>query len=333
MLIERGRGPENLPSRKASPGEHGPATIGAAMDPLSDVLSLFEARSYGSGGFQLPTDAAVRFREHQGIKCYAVASGECWLSCADVPEPYLLTAGDCFLLPRGRSFRLAADLSLAPVDAEELRRARANESSEPSGDGAYIVGGYFHLTGAHAELLLEVLPPVVHIRDDAQKATMRWSLDRLRDEVRTPQPGSALIAQQLAYTMLIQALRLHLSDSSVRGVGWLFALADKHMNAALTCMHAAPAHPWTVKELAERAGMSRSVFALRFKETVGTTPMEYLTRWRVLQASERLTKSQDSISEIAVSLGYESDSAFRRAFRAIMGCSPREFVRNARAAS
>ncbi|MEP7126867.1 MAG: AraC family transcriptional regulator [Byssovorax sp.] len=304
------------------------------MDPLSDVLSLLASRSYAAGGFQLGARLAVRFREHEGIKCYAVVSGECWLSVDGLPEPFLLTAGDCFLLPRGRSFRLATDLALAPVDSEELRRARreAGGLSPHEGEGPSFVGGYFHLTGPHAEFLLEALPPVVHIRDEAQKATLRWSLERLRDELRAPQPGGALIAQQLACTMLIQALRLHLADAAFRGVGWLFALADRQMNAAITAMHASPAHPWTVKELAEHVGMSRSVFALRFKETVGSTPIEYLTRWRMLRAGQRLETSSESISEIAFSLGYESDSAFRKAFRGVMGCSPREYGRSARQA-
>ncbi len=130
--------------------------------------------------------------------------------------------------------------------------------------------------------------------------------------------------------MLIQALRLHLTNADFHGVGWLSALADKPMSAALGCMHDEPAHPWTVQELASRAGMSRSVFALRFRQTVGTTPMEYLTRWRMLRAGHQLRSSSDSISEIAVSLGYESESAFRRAFRVVMGSSPRAYARQAR---
>jgi AraC-like DNA-binding protein len=297
------------------------------MDPLSDVLSLLESRSYAAGGFPLGTELAVRFPAYEGIKCYAVASGECWLSVDGLPEPFLLQAADCVLLPRGRPFRLATDLSLPSIDAKELRRTRLMTGGPPPHEapGPYLVGGYFHLAGHQAEFLLDVLPPVVHVRDEAQKATMRWSLERLRDELATPQPGGALIAQQLAYTMLIQALRLHLVDPAFRGVGWLFALADKQMNAAIACVHADPAHPWTVQELAARAGMSRSVFALRFKETVGSTPMEYLTRWRMLKASQRLETSRESISEIALSLGYESASAFRRAFRGVMGCSPREY--------
>jgi AraC-like DNA-binding protein len=79
--------------------------------------------------------------------------------------------------------------------------------------------------------------------------------------------------------------------------------------------------------LAERVGMSRSVFALRFRETVGATPMEYLTRWRMLLAADRLENSSDGLSAIAQSLGYESESAFGKAFRRVMGCSPRQYVR------
>ena len=298
------------------------------MDPLSDVLSLLESRSIAASGIQLDADIAVRFGTYEGVKCYAVASGECWLQLEGIGEASLMKAGDCVLLPRGLPFRLATDLAIAPVDAQELRRMRAHGS--PAEGGLHIVGGYFRLKGPPADFLLEALPPVVHLRGEAQKALMRWSLERLRDELRTPQPGGALIAQQLAFTMLIQALRLHLADETLRGVGRLFALADKPMNAAITCMHADPAHPWTVRELATHVGMSRSVFALRFKEMVGSTPMEYLTRWRMLRASQRLETSSESISEIAVSLGYESDSAFRKAFRGVMGCSPREYGKSAR---
>jgi AraC-like DNA-binding protein len=125
--------------------------------------------------------------------------------------------------------------------------------------------------------------------------------------------------------MLIQALRLHLADGARSGVGWLFALADKQMRVAITCMHDNPGHRWTLQELAERVGMSRSIFALKFKETVGETPMEYLTRWRMLLAGDKLKTAGDSLSDIAFSLGYESESAFGKAFKRVMGCSPKRY--------
>ncbi len=302
------------------------------MDPLSDVLSLLKPRSYISGGFEVGGDLAIQFPKHEGIKCYAMLSGQCWLSVEGVPDPVLLTAGDCFLLPRGLPFCLATDLSLKPVDFNTLRSARwpGGAVSNHEGGGRYIAGGHFLLAGGHADMLLGSLPPIVHIRKESDKAAMRWSLERMREELRDPQPGGSLIAQQLAYMMLIQALRLHLADGARSGVGWLFALADNQMRAAITCMHDHPGHPWTLQKLAERAGMSRSIFALRFKETVGATPMEYLTRWRMVLAGDRLKNSDDSISVIALSLGYESESAFGKAFKRVMGCSPKRYSHGSR---
>jgi AraC-like DNA-binding protein len=116
-------------------------------------------------------------------------------------------------------------------------------------------------------------------------------------------------------------------------VGWLFALADKQIGAAISAMHDDPARRWTVQALAKRAGMSRSTFAVKFKQTVGASPMEYLTRWRMLLAGDRLTNSSESISVIAPSLGYESESAFSTAFKRVMGCSPRQYSRGRDSAS
>ncbi len=127
--------------------------------------------------------------------------------------------------------------------------------------------------------------------------------------------------------MLIQALRLHLAEGLIGRVGWTFSLSDKQISAAITSMDDEPAHDWTVEELAHRAGMSRSTFALRFKETVGASPFEYLTRWRMVLAGDRMANTGDSISEIAQSFGYQSASAFAKAFKKIMGSSPRQYSR------
>jgi AraC-like DNA-binding protein len=304
------------------------------MDPLSDVLSLLKPRSYIAGGFDVGGELSVRFGQHDGIKCYAVVSGQCWLSVDGVPDAAHLATGDCFLLPHGRSFRLATDLSLSPVDALTMLTSAKRQGGIAlinGGGNCCIVGGHFAFIGNHAGILLGVLPPIVHLRKESDKAAMRWSLERMRDELRHPQPGSSLIAQQIAYTMLIQALRLHLADASSAGTGWLSALADKHMSIAIASMHNDPGYPWTLHSLAERVGMSRSVFALRFRETVRATPMEYLTRWRMVLAADRLKDSSDGLSSIAKSLGYESESAFGKAFRRVMGCSPRQYPRRSSA--
>jgi AraC-like DNA-binding protein len=306
-----------------------------AMDPLSDVLSSLKPRSYSSGGFDVGGELSIQFPKHEGIKCYAVVSGECWLSVEGVPDAVRLKTGDCFLLPSGRPFRLATNLTLMPIDALTIFATARNGSifSFNGGGDCFIAGGHFAFQGNHASILLGVLPPIVHIRKESDQAAMRWSLERMRQELREPQPGSFLVVQQLAYMMLVQALRLHLAEGSRGGVGWLFALADKQMSAAISSMYDDPAHGWTIQKLAERAGMSRSTFALKFKQTVGKSPMEYLTRWRMLLAGDRLANSSDPISVIARSLGYESESAFSTAFKRGMGCSPRQYSRGRNSAS
>jgi AraC-like DNA-binding protein len=305
------------------------------MDPLSDVLSLLKPPSYSSGGFDVGGAVSVQFPQHEGIKCYAVLSGQCWLAVDGIANAVRLEMGDCFLLPSGRTFHLATDLSVAPIDARTLfAQGRAGRIHSLNGGGdCFIAGGHFAFSGNHASILLGVLPPIVHIRNESDKAALRWSLERMGQELDQPQPGSFLVAQQLAYMMLVQALRLHLADGLNGGVGWLFALADKQMSAAISSMHNDPGHGWTLQELAEGVGMSRSTFALKFKQTVGSSPMEYLTRWRMLLAGDKLTNSGDGISGIARSLGYESESAFSTAFKRVMGCSPRQYSRGQNPAS
>lgn len=299
------------------------------MDPLSEVLALMKPQLYVAGGFAVSGDVAICFPKHNGIKCYAMLVGECWLVVEGVAEPVHLQAGDCFLLPRGLPFWLATNLLLEPVPYSDpsVRRAMNSEAPGVTEGARYIAGGHFVLTGDHAAMILQSLPPIVHVRSESDKATMRWSLERMREELSNPQPGSSLIAQQLAYMMLIQALRLHLADPATSGSGWLFALTDKQISIAIASMHNSPANSWTLRALAERVGMSRSVFAQRFRQTVGVTPMEYLARWRMLLAAERLKNSSDGLGEIARSLGYESESAFGKAFRRIMGRSPRQYTR------
>ncbi len=298
------------------------------MDPLSDVLSLLKPRSTIVGGFDAGAPWSIRFSQRVGIKCYAVAAGACWLSLDGVPDPVRLRTGDCFLLPRGWPFQLASDLALPPVDAATVFPVRSNGGIAVFNDGSAFstVGGHFALDGDHAGLLLGMLPPVVHIRSEADRAAMRWLLERMRQEVRDPQPGSVLVAQQLAIMMLVQALRLHLADGQGE-VGWLFALADKRMRAVLAAIHDDPSRSWTLRDLAARAGMSRSSFALRFRQMVGTSPMDYLTRWRMRLAGYRLVNSDDPLSAIALSLGYESDSAFSTTFKRVMHRPPRQWRR------
>jgi AraC-like DNA-binding protein len=246
-----------------------------------------------------------------------------------------LRKGDCFLLPTERVFCLTSNPTLTPVDVKKVFSLPLNGriASCNGGGDCFIVGGHFTLQKDHASILAGMLPAVVHLRTKQDRAELRWSLNRMSRELRAQRPGGLFIAQHLAHMILAQAIRLHLERGSKHGVGWLFALADKQLSVAMQAMHGDPACHWTLQMLAKRAGMSRTIFASRFKETVGLSVMEYLARWRMLLAGDKLTNSSFSISTIALELGYESESAFSKAFRRVMGCSPRQYSRGHKAAS
>ena len=305
------------------------------MDALSDVLSLLKPRRPMCGGTDNGGEWSIQFGPHEGLKFYAIIAGACWLAVEGVAEPARISAGDGYLLPRGRPFRIASDLSLPPVDASTVYYPPMNGAIRTlNGGGDCLgVGCHFTFAGTHANILLGVLPPIVPIQQDADKAALRWSLERMLSEFREPRPGGLLVIQHLAQMMLIQAIRAYLAEGPAGGVGWLFALTDPTIGASINALHQDPSYPWTVQTLADRAGLSRSTFALKFKETVGSSPLDYLTRWRMLLAGDKLTHSTDPIATIARTVGYESESAFSTAFKRVMGSSPRQYSRSGRGAT
>lgn len=300
------------------------------MDAFSKVLSLLKPVNFGFRGLDAGGDWAISYGAGAGIKCFAVASGDCWLSIDALPDPVRLTAGDFVLLPSGNPFMLYSAPEAPVVEAYQFfHTVPAGEIAMLNGGGGCSgVGGGFGFCERSAELLLAVLPPLVHIRAEADKAGLRWFIERMMRELREPRPGSSLIAEHLAQTLLIEALRLHLAERSGKSTGWLFALADRRMHDVITAMHGDPARKWTLASLAGLAGMSRSSFAVRFKEKVGESAMDYLTRWRMMIAADLLSNAGASIAIVAPAVGYESESAFGAVFKRFTGTSPREFTKS-----
>ncbi len=297
------------------------------MDTLSDILSLLRPSDFMFRGLEAAEPWSLRFPPADGIRCYALLSGRCWLVVDKLLTPIRLESGDCVLLTKNQAFRMTSDPALPPADALSLfSEAQAGGVAICNGGGDLAgIGGYFKFADQHAGLLLDLLPAAVHIRNESDKAALRASMELMMQELRAPQPGGYLVARHLAHLMLVFALRQHLTSGTPGSVGWLFALGDKQMAAAINAMHEEPARAWTLQSLARLTCMSRSTFASKFKQAVGTPPMEYLIRWRMLLARDRLRNSGHSIATIAASLGYESESAFRTAFKRVVGCSPRQY--------
>ena len=300
------------------------------MDPLSDVLSLLRIRNYHSATLSLGGDWAFTFPKREGIKFTAVVKGSCWLLVDGEQQPQFLHQGDCFLMTRGMPFSLYSDISQPVMNSDgHFKTLAADELAlHYGGDDVQLVGGRFDFSGVPTQLLLSSLPSLVHVQaNEPQASILRWALERFTTELQQKRPGRSLMNEHLAHLMLVEVLRTHLATLDSTGIGWFYGLADRNLCIALGAIHATPAHRWSVQELAQLASMSRSAFALRFKQVVGAAPMEYLTYWRMLLASDRLKNTDDSVSTIAFSLGYESESAFSTAFKRVMSQSPRHYQR------
>lgn len=300
-----------------------------AADPLSDVLSLLKPRSYMSGGIDAGGEWSFQFAPSNCFLCFALVTGQCWLLIDGDDAAVRLQAGDFVALPHGPAFRLASDLALVPVDVRSVVTGPMHGNIVRWQGGGACLGltSFFTFAAEHANILLGLLPALVHLRSPADRAVMQWYLQRMRAVLQAPQPGDTLLGEHLAQMMLIEMLRLHVAQQDTDSVGWLFALSDRHLRAVIMAMHKRPGHGWTVQELAGLACMSRSAFSLHFKNKVGMPVMAYLIRWRMLLASERLLHTQDAVSTIALDLGYRSESAFSFAFKREMGCSPRQYCR------
>ena len=305
------------------------------MDPLSDVLSLLKPRSQSYAGMDAAGDWAFDFPPHEGIKFTAVMRGHCWGMSDGLSQPLHFEEGDCYLLNSGRRLTLSSDPALPTQDPGPILAAAARDglAVHNGGGEVFLISGRFDFSGNHAAVLFDALPPIVHIpKASSQADILRWSLDQLAGELQDPQPGGALLSTHLVHLMLIQVLRLFLDSEPDLPQGWFRALTDRQVSRALKAMHAEPARPWTLEALARVAGVSRTVLAQRFKALVGSTAMDYLTRWRMLQASDRLRSGSENVAAIAFSLGDESERAFSTAFKRIRARSPSQYRRDAHAA-
>jgi AraC-like DNA-binding protein len=294
------------------------------MDPLSEVLALLKPRTHVAPGLDAGGDWALQFPAHEGIKFDAIVRGSCWL-LVEGEEACFLEQGDCFLLTSGRPFVLASDLALRPSDARAIFPNGCSGVARYLGGGDFfLVGGRFAFTSAYADVLFGSLPAVLPVRASSEEASvLRWALDLFAREIHEGKPGGLLSAEHLAHLMLIQVLRIYLSSRQSAGIGWLFALGDPRLSAAITAMHLDLARQWTLEDLAKTAGMSRSSFAEKFKTVVGNSPMEYLARWRMQVAGDRLRNTESNIATIAYAVGYESEAAFSTAFKRAMGHAPK----------
>lgn len=301
------------------------AIVQTVIDPLSDVFSLTDMRSARCTRLEAGGGWALSFPAKAALKFVAVLRGRCWLTLPG-EAPHRLGQGDTFLLANAPAYVIASDLDLAPEDGVPLFDGPHLDVARYNGDDTALLGGAFVFDSGGAQLLLDALPPFIHIpASEPAAAVLRGTLELLDAELQAAQMGASLMARRLGDVLLVQALRVFAARQGRDRAGWVVALADPKIGGALNLIHKDPGRRWTVDELASAIGMSRSGFALRFKELVGLAPLDYLTRWRMQLAREALRRKEASVASLAATLGYASESAFGNAFKRIFGRSPKRY--------
>jgi AraC-like DNA-binding protein len=300
----------------------------ARMDPLDDAFSVMRVRESLYARLDAGAPWAIRFREGKAARFGLVISGACWLTTEQPSKSIPLAAGDCYVILDGSTYTLGDDPRSAPLNCFDVMPKLVDGAVSIGGDGmaATVVTGWFVYDELGARPLTALLPRVLHTRVDGYRTDiLKTTLELLAKETERPGVGSGVVISGLADILFVQAIRSHLNHAGEDEVGWLAALSDKRIGAAMRALHGRPAEPWTVEKLAALANMSRSAFAARFKAKLGEAPLEYLTRWRMFRAGVLLRYSECSLAEIANEVGYESDAALSKAFHRVVGMAPGAF--------
>jgi len=290
-------------------------------DALSSVLSRLQlnAEVYSDGDFcgtwGVDTSGSRR------IPFHLIGRGEAWLH-VEGQTAQMLSSGDLVIFPRDSQHVIA---NSSEIPASELINAVIAVDQGPITN---MVCGFFEFKNKSAWPLLDSLAPVIVIdlSDMSMSSTIRGLIDLMVAELNRRAPGFYAVINQLAYLLFVQVLRQQIEQGKVDS-GLLAALFDSKISKALSAIHNHPAQRWTLESLAAEAAMGRSSFARHFNELTGIPPMQYLTSWRMQEAKTLLTTTALSLSHIAEQCGYESEAAFRKAFKKMIGTPPGEVRR------
>lgn len=300
------------------------------MDILTDVLNTLEVKGWLSSRRELTSPWRYDFAASQDSMFHVISFGGAYLQVGEESEPIWLENGDVVLFPTGHPHSLydAPTSSLTRLVHLDYSAERAHQVATCDGEGPKLLMlcGAFHFEYPHDFPLLYRLPELVHVRG-AQGHMEPGFADLVQLIVReatSQQPGAEVMLRRLTELLFIQVIRLWVVQQAEASVGWVGVLRDRPISAALDLIHQSPGRRWKVKELAEAAALSRSAFSTRFTELVGEPPMTYLTRWRMLRAT-RLLKNEVGMDKIADLLGYESEAAFRKAFKREIGIPPAQY--------
>lgn len=299
-----------------------------ATDPLTELISLLRPSRVMGKGISGAGRWGVRYSAFGQPGFCIVTHGACLLQIEQT-KPVRLEAGDFIFLPTTPGFTLSGFEPVEPRAVAPLSMAGAADNvhhgdpeTEPE---VQMLGGYFEFDSPDTALLVQLLPPIIHVRGiERLDALVRL----LREESLHSRLGRELVLTRLVEVMLVEALRAAPGRDAPPGL--LQGLSDDRLAASIRAMHAEPSKQWTVEQLAKTAALSRSAYFQRFTRALGKPPMEYLLAWRMALAKDIMDRHDLVIEQVAERVGYSSASTFSTAFTRYVGRPPSSYTRERR---
>ena len=320
-------------------------------DPLSDVLRSVRLRGAvfyyvncrdewvaESPAARDVGDVVMPGAEHV-LGYHLIIKGGSWAATGGVP-PVRVSSGDIVMFPRGDAHVLSSApgmraqrdevdwVSATRNDPKPIPVAYYGDVVQPGvampleEASTVIICGFVGCDLRPFNPLIEALPRLLHLPAGGVGAWVAPVLHQAASESRLRRPGSAAVLERVSEMVFVDAARRYLESLPADASGWLAALRDRHVGRAIGLLHERPAEPWTIDELGRQIGLSRSTLHERFVELVGQPPMQYLTNWRMQCGARLLREGQATVATIAQEVGYESEAAFARAFKRLVGQPP-----------
>lgn len=288
--------------------------------------------------------AAVMPDSEHVMHYHVITKGSCWGAVVGEP-PVRLEGGDIILFPHGDAHVISSAPGMrAPANVPGYFQNKVDqlpfilhfdgaESPHPmsadDGSDATLVCGFLGCDVRPFNPLIGTLPRLMHLRTAENQG---WTAEFMRQAVAESQhkrPGGEAMLERMSEMMFVDAVRRYIETLPEESRGWLAGLRDRFVGRALALMHDAPAAEWTVDELGRRVGLSRSALHERFVEMIGQPPMQYLANWRMQLASALLRDTEATVASVAQDVGYDSEAAFARAFKRLVGRPPAAWRRQA----
>jgi AraC-like DNA-binding protein len=312
------------------------------MDVLSEVLSAVKLQGALFFNAEFSAPWCISSAGADGLKPYVSTKGDHLIffhfliegnAYAHLPhgKRIALNAGDIVVFPRGDAHFLGNGSPQMPVDSFKTFAKNVAEGLKVTrfgggGEVTRFVCGYMACDARLCDVILAGLPQVMRV--SVAQDSGKWIENSIRfsvDGASGTDAGSSLVVEKLSEVLFVETLRRYITTLPPDQTGWLAGARDAVVGKSLALLHNNPSHPWTVDDLARRVGQSRTRLGERFRHFLGKSPIAYLTEWRLKLGAEALESTEQSVVEVALSVGYNSEAAFNRAFKRAYRLPPAQF--------